>query len=80
MSASDVYEVTIVFDHGARASIRTHELPAIPDTIWEPGSLCWIGDHDGPQLEIEGGHVVSMAVRRQGTADGPLTKTSITST
>ncbi len=65
MSDTDVYEVTVVFDDGARALIQTHTLPSIPDAIWEPGSRHWIGDADRPQLEIEGGHVVSMAVRRR---------------
>jgi hypothetical protein len=66
----DVYVVTVVFDGGAQASIRTHVHPTIPDAIWEPGSLCWLGGDAGPMIEIHGGEVVSLAIRRQ---DEPAT-------
>lgn len=58
------FQVTVSFACGARATVMMSNEPVIPPSLWADGSLSWLGDTDGPMLEIAGDDVLSLSVHR----------------
>lgn len=58
------FQVTVSFACGARATVMMTSEPVVPSAIWTDGSLSWVGDADGPMLELVGNDVTSISVRR----------------
>lgn len=62
MDGEPRYLVTLTFRSGAQARIRMSQRPAIPVTYHVPGTLFWIGDDDGPKVEVAGGELIDLDI------------------
>jgi hypothetical protein len=70
MSADPLYIVTVRFDDGARATIRTHTEPKLPDPARGTSGIVWVQDDSGHTIEIQGDQVLDIMVDRSATDAG----------
>ena len=64
VASRSVYLVTVTFDSGVKATIRTSVEPVLPATIWNPETLSSIGDVGGPHVEFLGRELAGLSVTR----------------
>ena len=62
MDSEPRFLVTVTFRSGAQARIRMSQRPTIPVTYHVPGTLFWIGDDDGPKVEVAGGELIDLDI------------------